>query len=415
MINVKELVLNKDFFIKKFNDKGYDLEKEVDKVITLYKDYQKKLTIEQEIRTKLNTISKQIKSVKENENLKKEAIEISKKAKQITSEVNDHKKEIDLITSFFPNPSSDEVPVGKDENDNVVISTHWDEFKNKENSIPHWEFLDKKGYSMSDESGSISGTRQVIYKGKLALLVKAVERYMIEKHVSNDIELIEPPVIVNKEALFNTGQLPKFEEDLYKLENGQYLIPTAEVPLTNLVANKIISLNQLPIKFVAITNCFRQEAGAAGKDTRGLIRLHQFRKVELVTIGDPLKEDEDFNQMLEQSKSILDDLRIPYRIVLLSTGDSSFTSRKTYDIEVWMPGVKQYREISSISSIGDFQSRRMKTRIDLEEGKKFAYTYNGSALAIERTIAAIIENYVNKDGDLEIPKILEKYIFFKKI
>jgi len=269
------------------------------------------------------------------------------------------------------------------------------------------------GRILTEETAYISGARHVSYKGKTAQIVRAIEQLMIDTHLGEGVSLVEPPVMVNKEAMFNTGQLPKFEEDLFKLDNGQYLIPTAEVPVTNMVAGKIISPEELPIRMTAATSCFRSEAGSAGRDTRGIIRLHQFRKVELVTIGKPGEDEKDFNTILGLATSILDKLNLPYRLVELCTGDTSFGSERTVDIEVYMPGVKAYREISSVSRFGTFQSRRMKTRTKNEDGKKeFVNTFNGSGLAIERTLAAIVENYVNENKEVVVPDALKKYVDF---
>ncbi len=414
MINIKDLVERPNWYIKKFSDKNYNLVKEVKEVIGIYLEYQKGLTVEQDLRTKLNKISEKIKS-DSSDSLREEATLISKAAKEQTSENENFKNEIEEIASHFPNPTADEINVGVGKTDNIVISTHLDELKEQTNAIPHWDFLEKNNLILSKEAGYISGSRHVIYSGKMVDLVRAVEQFMLDSHKAEGIELIEPPVIVNKKALFNTGQLPKFEEDLYKLDNNQYLIPTAEVPLTNLVTDRILNSEELPIRFAALTNCFRQEAGSAGKDTRGLIRLHQFRKVELVTIGHPFNEEVDFNNMLKQTCSLLESLKLPYRIISLSTGDTSFAAKKTYDVEVWMPGTGNYREVSSVSSAGDFQARRMNTRIKIDDKKQNVYTYNGSALAIERTIAAIIENYIDANGKVIVPTVLKKYISFEEI
>ncbi len=414
MIDIKKLKKEKEFYLKSFKNKGAKLTDEVNEVLNLYNSYMELLLQEQSKREELNMISSLIKKDPKNNEVKIKAKEISARANEITLKVNELKKDINTILSTFPNPNDESVPVGKDENDNVIISTCLDDKKENKFAKPHWEIIEDKKMILSDEARFISGGRQVIYNDKTALVIKALERFMIDNAIENGYNLIEPPVLVNKEALFNTGQLPKFEDDLFKV-GDQYLIPTAEVPLTNLVANKLLKQEQLPINYVGATSSFRKEAGSAGKDTRGIIRLHQFRKVELVTIGKADDEQKDFDKILSTAKLVLDKLELPYRLLQLCTGDSSFTSRKTIDIEVWMPGVNKYREISSVSSIGDFQARRMKARYKDQEGnKQLVYTYNGSGLAIGRTLAAIIENNIQVNGMIKVPKILESYLPFKE-
>ncbi len=415
MIDLKKLIANKKEYLESFKNKNYNISKEVDNVVLLYKEYSTLLNKEQKIREKLNNTTKEIKKDPKNMSLKKEAKEISLDAKKVSEKVTSLNSKIKDISSYFPNISSKETPIGKGEKDNVVLYSKLDELKENKNAKPHWDILEKKNLVLLKESSLISGPRQVIYNGKAALVIKALEKFMLEENAMKGFTIIEPPVIVNKQALYNTSQLPKFEEDLFKLNNDQYLIPTAEVPLTNLVANKIIKQDSLPLKYTAGTNCFRKEAGSAGKDTRGLIRLHQFRKVELVMIGNPANEEEDFKFMLQTAENILTKLNLPYRVIELCTGDLSFGSRRTKDLEVWMPGVNMYREISSVSSMGDFQSRRMKSRfINSDKSKKLVNTYNGSALAIGRTFAAIVENNIQENGNIYVPKELHKYLKFKE-
>lgn len=416
MIDIKELKNNKSFFIKKFNDRGHNLSSEVNYVLEVYNKYLLNLNSEQKLREELNKITKEIK-IRPNEVdiLKKEAAKISLKAKTVSTKVVSLKEEYEKKLSFFPNPTLDIVSLGESDTNNDIISTFLDKEKKKTN-ILHWEWLEKKKLISNEESAKISGSRHIIYNDKITKLGRALECFFLEEHERKNILNFEVPEIVNEESLFNTGQLPKFRDDLYKLDNNQFLIPTAEVPLVNIFSNKTFLENELPIKVVSLTSCFRKEAGAAGKDTRGLIRLHQFKKVELVTIGKPKDEEKDLNNMIKQVTNLLNLLKLPYRIVRLCSGDTGFSSRITYDIEVWMPGMKKYKEISSISSTGNFQARRMKTKFKKQNGEKeFVYTFNGSALPIGRTIAAIIENNVNESEILEIPKVLNKYLSFKKI
>lgn len=417
MIDLKDLVSRKDFYKNAFKNKGLDFDKEINKVISLYEKYLKKITLEQEIRKELNDLSKEVKKASGKDDLLKKAKKISEKAKAVTSEIFELNKEINDITSYFPNPADEKIPIGKDESNNKILKTFLDDKKKNEFSKPHWEIIEEKKLTLDKEVKFISGARHIIYQDKAAHVIKALELFLIEENTNNGYKLVDVPVLVNKEVLYNTSQLPKFEDDLFKLDNGQYLIPTSEVPLTNLVANQIVDEKALPLKFTASTMCFRKEAGSAGKDTRGIIRLHQFRKTELVKIGKRENEKKDFDEMIKTSTNILNKLKIPYRLVELCTGDMSFGSRKTIDIEVWMPGVDTYREISSVSSMGDFQARRMKSRYKNEDtGKKeFVFTYNGSSLAIDRLFAAILENYINKSGDIVIPTVLKKYLPFVKM
>lgn len=413
MIDIKILEKNKEHFIESFKNRGIVLNKEIDKVIEMNKNYIELISKESEVRHQLNKISKEISTSSEKDLLKNEASILSKNAKEISSKISLIKKEMEEIVSYFPQLPLSDVPVGKDEKDNVVLK-EYGEIKAKD-SLPHWEILEKKKIILENEASNISGARHVFYNDKGVKLIKAIEKFMLDLHLKNGYKVIEPSVIVNEKSLFNTGQLPKFKEDLYKLENGQYLIPTAEVPLTNLADNKIFKKDELPIKITGSTSCFRKEAGSAGKDTRGLTRLHQFRKVELVKFGLKSEEENDFNEMLFQASKVLDLLEIPYRHLLLCTGDMSFGSQKTIDIEVWMPGQKKWTEISSVSSIGDFQSRRMMARVDVGGKKELINTYNGSGLAIGRTLAAILENYYdNLNDEVIIPESLKKYLDFDK-
>ena len=419
MINLKDLLQKKDSYIEAFKSKNLNLENDVTKVIRLYNEYASLSREEQILRESLNKINTEIKNKPKNEPLDplkiKEAKNLSTKSKDLSLKIMNLNEEIKNISSYFPNVPNKKVPNGKGEEDNVVLYSELDNKKTNNFSKPHWNIIEEKNLILSKEASLISGPRQIIYNDKAALIIKALEKFMLEENSKNGFVVIEPPVIVNKAALYNTSQLPKFEDDLFKLNNDQYLIPTAEVPLTNLVANKILEKDCLPIKYTAGTNCFRKEAGSAGKDTRGLIRLHQFRKVELVMIGNPNEEEKDFDFMLETAKNILNKLELPYRVVQLCTGDLSFGAKETQDIEVWMPGVNMYREISSVSSMGDFQSRRMKARFSNEDKTKtFVYTYNGSSLAIGRTFAAIIENYIQEDGSIIVPNVLKKYLPFDK-
>lgn len=321
--------------------------------------------------------------------------------------------EMDELLAGIPNVMKDDVPDGQDEDDNVEIR--------KNGEIPSFDFFPKEHYDLGHDLGmmdfetaaKLSGSRFVVTSGQIARLERALSAFMLDVHTLEKGYLeVSPPVIVRDHALFGTGQLPKFEEDLYKLNTDSYLIPTAEVPLTNLVRDSILNEEELPKRFTAHTLCFRSEAGSAGKDTAGMLRQHQFYKVEMVSITTPEKSDEEHERMLECAEDILKRLELPYRVVMLCSGDTGFSARKTYDIEVWLPGQDSYREISSCSVCGDFQARRMKARYrpDGEKGTRFVHTLNGSGLAVGRTLIAVMENYQQADGSIVIPEVLRPYM-----
>ncbi len=305
------------------------------------------------------------------------------------------------------------MPEGKDETGNKVAK-HWKEKPDfKFTPKPHWEIAEKNNIIDFKRGTKLSGSRFVLYNDMGAKLERALINFMLDIHIKehNYKEFI-PPFIVSEKTMTGTGQLPKFKEDLFKLEGtDQYLIPTAEVPLTNIHSDEILQEDLLPLYYTAYTPCFRSEAGSWGKDTRGLIRLHQFNKVELVKIVKPDKSNDELEKLLKEAEKILQLLDIHYRIVILSSGDTGFSSYMTYDIEVWLPGMKDYREISSCSNCTDFQARRANIKYKTKDNKsKFVHTLNGSGLAVGRTLVAILENYQTEDGSLTIPEVLKKYI-----
>jgi seryl-tRNA synthetase len=322
-------------------------------------------------------------------------------------------KELDVALSAIPNLPGDGVPIGKDEDDNIEVRT-WGEptsldFEPKE----HFDLGEDLGLMDFGRAAKISGARFVVLTGALARMERALASLMLDLHTTeNGYEEVNPPALVNDTTLYGTGQLPKFGEDLFRTTDGLSLIPTAEVPLTNLVSGEILEQEQLPIRRTAMTWCFRSEAGAAGRDTRGMIRQHQFTKVELVSIADPENSDEELERMTSCAEAVLQKLELPYRVVVLSTSDMGFSARKTYDIEVWLSGQNRYREISSCSNCGDFQARRMKTRYRPkdEKGTCFVHTLNGSALAVGRTLVAVLENYQQADGSIVVPEALRPYM-----
>ena len=370
--------------------------------------------------------------IQQKENLEKEKKDISKskdktlfaKSKEISlsiEKINEQQKkvklELDNILSNIPNIPHPDVPIGKDEKDNIEVS--------KSGTIPKFDFTPKSHYELGEQLNMLdfdlatktSGSRFVFVKSKLALLERAISNFMLDIHTTkNGYEEISPPLLASENTMFGTGQLPKFENDQFEVKldedaDRKFLIPTAEVILTNMVKDRIVDLKSLPMRFVASTPCFRKEAGSYGKDTKGMIRQHQFYKVELVSIVEQTKCLEELERMTNCATGILDLLELPYRKMILCSNDMGFSAEKTYDIEVWLPSENKYREISSCSSCSTFQSVRMKTRYkDENKETRFVGTLNGSGLAIGRTLIAILENYQQKDGSIVVPKILRPYM-----
>ena len=320
-------------------------------------------------------------------------------------------EELETLAMSIPNMPDDEVPDGADEDDNIeikkVLTPKEFSFTPKE----HWELAEENGWIDFERGVKLATSRFSVSFGMGAKLERALINFMLNFNSKRGFEEVSVPALVNRAALEGTGQLPKFEDDLYKMQDQElFLIPTAEVPLTNLFQDEILHENQLPIKMTAYTSCFRKEAGAAGRDTRGMIRQHQFHKVELVTLAKPEQSDEIFDDMVACASDILTALELPHRLVTLCTGDLGFSAAKTVDLEVWLPGQNTYREISSVSNTREFQARRAKIRFKDAKKNSFVHTLNGSSLAVGRTLVAIMENFQNKDGSITIPKVLEPYI-----
>ncbi|MBA4783268.1 MAG: serine--tRNA ligase [Rhizobiales bacterium] len=321
--------------------------------------------------------------------------------------------EIDKLLSILPNVPLASVPVGASEADNVLYRSHGVKpalpFKPKE----HYEIGEAMGLMDFDAAGKLAGARFVVLKGALARLERALSQFMLDLHTSeHGYSEVSPPLLVRDEVMFGTGQLPKFAEDSFRTTDGRWLVPTAEVPLTNLVRDDILDESALPLRLTAFTPCFRSEAGSAGRDTRGMLRVHQFPKVEMVSITRAEDSEAELERMLSCAEEILKRLEIHYRVMTLCTGDMGFGAKKTYDIEVWLPGQDTYREISSCSVCGDFQARRMNARYRVEGEKRlqFCHTLNGSGLAVGRTLIAVLENYQLDDGSVAIPKVLQPYM-----
>jgi seryl-tRNA synthetase len=321
--------------------------------------------------------------------------------------------EVSAKLAELPNRAAPDVPDGADEEGNVVVK-HWGEpadlgFPPKE----HDELGKRLGMDF-DAAGTVSGARFVYLRGQIARLNRAIGQFMLDRQtIEHGYTEVAPPLLVRTEAMFGTGQLPKFEEDLFQTTDGRWLIPTAEVSLTNYVREKILTEAELPLRMVALTPCFRAEAGAAGRDTRGIVRQHQFEKVELVSITTPEQSDEEHERMTRAAEGVLEALNLPYRRMLLCTGDMGFSAARTFDLEVWLPGQQRYREISSCSTCTDFQARRMNTRFrntGESKGTRFVHTLNGSGLAVGRALVAVMENYQTADGAVRVPDALKPYM-----
>ena len=415
MHDIKIIRKKPNFFLKKLSERNVkiDLEGLLDLDKKNRELIQSKEKFEQE---------KKIISQKKDKSQFNKSKEVSLKIDQLNNDQKKIKNKIELLLGSIPNLALDDVPVGKDESMNKEI--------NKIGEIPKFDFkpfshdqigkkLDQMDFEMASKT---SGTRFVFLKGQLALLERAISNFMLDVHTKEfGYHEISPPLIVKDQTMFGTGQLPKFESDQFEIKSDdenfrKFLIPTAEVILTNIVRETFLKKEELPLRLVASTACFRKEAGSYGKDTKGMIRQHQFYKVELVSIVDPTKSHEELDRMTNCAQEILKRLKLPYRVILLSTGDMGFSAEKTYDLEVWIPSENKYREISSCSSCGQFQARRMKAKFKNNKNESdFLATLNGSGLAIGRTLIAIMENYQQKNGTIIIPEALRSYMHNQKL
>ncbi len=385
-------------------------------------DFKKLQNLDEENRDliqKKEAIEKEKKDISKSkdETLFKKSKELTLELDKITDLQKKIKTELDSLLSNIPNIPHVDVPSGKDENDNVEVL--------KSGNIPKFDFKPKSHYELGENLGMLdfdlatktTGSRFVFVKSHLALLERALSNFMLDTHINkNGYQEISPPLIASDNTMYGTGQLPKFENDQFEIKfdegsDRKFLIPTAEVILTNIVKDKIVDQNHLPMRFVASTPCFRKEAGSYGKDTKGMIRQHQFYKVELVSIVEKENCLDELERMTNCATDILDKLELPYRKVILCSGDMGFSAEKTYDIEVWLPSENKYREISSCSSCSTFQAQRMKTRYkNKNKDTVFVGTLNGSGLAIGRTLIAVLENYQQKDGSIVVPKVLREYM-----
>ena len=416
MLSIKDIRANANYFIDSLKKRNFDNpEKIINQILKLDKNYRENLEKKEKLLSERNLISKELANYKDN---KKKFSQLSLKVTQLKEEIAKLEtlinKDVELLNSnlmTLPNSPHEDVPIGKDETFNLEVKKHGECSLNN-NILSHDVIGEKIGQLDFQTATKISGARFVILKKNIAKLERALINFMIDTHV-NENEYIEysVPVIVNENAMYGTGQLPKFRDEQFQLNNNQWLIPTSEVSLTNMVSNSILEYDKLPLRFVTSTPCFRAEAGAAGKDTKGMIRQHQFIKVELVSIIQPEFRLKELERLVGCAELILKKLDLPYRIVLLSSGDMGFSAEKTYDLEVWLPSQKKYREISSCSSCGTFQANRMKARYkSLDKKNNLLATLNGSGLAVGRTIVAILENYQSENGKIAVPDVLKKYM-----
>ncbi|MBP2290795.1 serine--tRNA ligase [Azospirillum rugosum] len=371
----------------------------------------------QEMQARRNEAAKEIGLAKREgrdaQPLMDEMAQLKERLPQVEEEEKALGAELDRLLATIPNLPADDVPEGPDETANVEIR-RWGEPRDIPNAKQHFELGEALGLMDFEAAARMSGARFTVLKGPLARLERALADFMLDVHTGeNGYTEVAPPLMVRDNALFGTGQLPKFEEDLFRtVGSDHYLIPTSEVPLTNLVNDQIVAAEELPYRYTALTPCFRAEAGSAGRDTRGMIRQHQFWKVEMVSITAPDQSEAEHERMTRCAETILQRLNLPYRVVTLCTGDMGFSARKTYDIEVWLPGQAMYREISSCSNCGDFQARRMKARCRPkgEKQTQFVHTLNGSGVAVGRCLIAVLENYQQPDGSILIPEALRPYM-----
>lgn len=389
---------------------------DVEELATLAEKRRKTIVQVETLKAEKNQASALVAQKKRNKENCDDIIEAMKakgeEIKALDAQLSDVEEKLQEIMYIIPNLVDDSIPIGKDDKDNVEVRKYSEPKKYSTDVKPHWVIGEDLQLLSPEEASKITGARFTVYHGLGARLERAVINYMLDVHTANGYEEVLPPFMVNKDSMLGTGQLPKFEEDMYAVKDTDYyLVPTAEVPVTNLHRDNILSYEKLPIKYCAYTACFRGEAGSAGRDTRGLIRQHQFNKVELVKFSHPDNSFDELEELTNEAEKILIGLDLPYRVVCLCTGDVGFGSCKTYDLEVWMPSYDRYVEISSCSNYVDFQARRANIRYRERSGKvKFVHTLNGSGLAVGRTVAAILENYQNADGTVTVPEALRKYM-----
>jgi seryl-tRNA synthetase len=415
MLDVRFVRENIDTFKKSLENREYILP--LDDFLTIEEKRRSLQRESEELRNKRNVVTDEIAVLKNNGQDASQRIEemksVSQKIKELDEKIKVLEKKINDFLMNVPNIPHESVPVGKDETDNVEVR-RWGEPKQFDfEPLNHWDIGEILEIIDFERASKIAGARFSLMKGLGAKLERSLMNFMLDLNISKGYQEVFPPIIVNRESMTGTGQLPKFVHELFIISDPEfYLIPTAEVPVTNIHRNEILSEKNLPIYYTAYTPCFRREAGSYGKDVRGLIRQHQFNKVELVKFVKPEDSYNELESLTKDAEDILQKLDLPYRVVALCTGDLGFAASKTYDLEVWLPGQQRYREVSSCSNFTDFQARRANIRFKREgkKGTEFVHTLNGSSLAIGRTLVAILENYQQKDGSVVVPEVLRPYM-----
>jgi len=416
MLDIKFIRDKRDTVERMLEQRGYDMDLQI--ILSLDQRRREAIQEVESLKHERKVVSEQIAQMKKQGDDASQIIsrmrQVSQRIKELDGQVSEAEDEINSSLLLIPNVPHESVPIGKDEHDNPVVK-RWGEISQFSfTPKPHWELGESLGILDFERGAKITGARFTLYWGLGAQLERALINFMLDLHTTKHgyVEVL-PPFVVNSSAMTGTGQLPKFKEDLFKLEDWDYyLVPTAEVPVTNIFMNEILEEEDLPLYYTAYTPCFRSEAGSYGKDTRGLIRQHQFNKVEMVKFTTPEQSYHELESLLLDAEEVLQMLELPYRVVTLCTGDLGFSAAKTYDIEVWIPGQQAFREISSCSNFGDFQARRANIRYRPKGKKKIAYPYtlNGSGLAVGRTLVAIMENWQQEDGTVVIPPALRTYM-----
>lgn len=417
MLDIKFIKENAEYVKKRLLTRNKDYSADIDRILEADISRRALISDTEQLRAKQNSVSKEIpklkKEGKDTAPIFEEMKQLSDKVKADTEKIDALETEIENLLLSIPNLPDESVPVGADDSENVEIR-RWGEARNFDfEPQAHWDIGNRLGILDPETATKVTGARFHFYRGAGAHLERAVINYYLDTHTEHGYTEIFPPFMVNRDSMRGTGQLPKFEEDAFKVAGTDYfLIPTAEVPVTNMYKNTILDGSELPLKFCAYSACFRAEAGSAGRDTRGLIRQHQFNKVELVKFSDPEKSWDELEALTLDAQRVLQGLGLPHRVVCLSTGDMGFSSAKTYDIEVYMPSYNRYVEISSCSNFVDYQARRanIKFKRSATDKAQYVHTLNGSGVAIGRTVAAILENYQNADGTVTVPEALRKYM-----
>ena len=415
MLDIRAIRSNPEEIKRKLSRRGQEFR--IDEVLKLDEQRRQVIYEVEELKSRKNKVSEEVAKLKrakqDAEAVVLEMRQVSEKIKEMDERVRNLDEEITGILLTIPNTPYEGIPDGSSDADNVEIRKQGEPTKFEYEPKAHWDIGVDLNILDFETAGKVTGARFTFYRGLGAKLERALINFMLDTHTENGYTEIFPPFMVHRRSMTGTGQLPKFEEDAFKVQNTEYfLVPTAEVPVTNMYREQILDGSMLPIKHTAYTACFRAEAGSAGRDTRGLIRQHQFNKVELVKFADPDNSYEELEKLTEDAERILKLLKLPYRVVCLCAGDLGFSSAKTYDLEVWMPSYGRYVEISSCSNFEDFQARRadIKFRPEPKEKPRFVHTLNGSGLAVGRTVAAILENFQQGDGSVVIPEVLRPYM-----